>query len=223
MQTEILYSPAFAMARVVLSPGESVAAESGAMVAMSPGVQIETSVRGGLMSGLKRSVLGGESFFMNNFTAVQGGDIMFAPTMSGDVVEWGLNNETVYLHSGAYLASAGSVTVDTSWGGSKGFFSGAGLILLKISSAGPLLVSSYGALHMIELQAGQSYTVDTGHIVGFSETVQYVVRKAGNWKSTILGGEGLVVDVSGPGRVYMQTRNPEQFLNWIIPHLPTKG
>ena len=69
MRTEITYSPAYAVATIHLDPGESVSAEAGAMLAMTPSVQITTGTKGGMMKGLKRSVLGGESFFLNTFTA----------------------------------------------------------------------------------------------------------------------------------------------------------
>ena len=69
MRTEISYSPAFAMATILLVPGESANAEAGAMTAMSPTVEIATSTQDGSMKGLRRSVLGGESFFMNHFEA----------------------------------------------------------------------------------------------------------------------------------------------------------
>jgi uncharacterized protein (AIM24 family) len=83
-------------------------------------------------------------------------------------------------------------------------------------------VSSYGAIHAIDLAAGQQYVVDSGHMVGWEEAVTYEVRKAGNWKSTILGGEGLVVALTGPGRIYVQTRSQDSFLDWLIPKLPTQ-
>ena len=83
-------------------------------------------------------------------------------------------------------------------------------------------MSSYGAIHTIDLAAGQTYTVDSGHLVGWDEGVQYDVKKAGSWKSTILGGEGFVVELTGPGRVYVQTRSPEGLIDWIVPKLPTQ-
>ena len=92
MKTEILYSPAYAAAKLTLGAGETVRAESGAMLAMSAGVAMETSTQGGIMKGLKRSLLGGESFFMNTFTAqADGAELYLAPTLSGDIVHWPLN------------------------------------------------------------------------------------------------------------------------------------
>ncbi len=223
MQTEISYSPAFAMATVRLQPGESVKGEAGAMMAMTPSVQMATSTQGGILKGLKRSVLGGESFFLNTFTAVgPGAEVVFAPALPGDIVNWPLTGNTVYLQSGSYLASAEHIEVDTKWGGAKTFFSREGLFLLRCSGTGDLLVSSYGAIVTVDLAPGQVYVVDTGHMVGWEEGVTYEVRKVGGWKSTVLGGEGLVVQLTGPGRVYVQTRSPENFLAWLIPKLPTQ-
>lgn len=220
MQTEILYGPAYAAAKLVLSAGETVRAEAGAMLAMSPGVAMETSTQGGLLKGLRRSVLGGESFFMNTFTAqANGSELWLAPALAGDVVAWPING-TLYVQSGSFLASSQGLEVDSKWGGSKTFFSREGLFMLRISGQGDVVLSSYGAIHAIDLQPGQTYTVDTGHMVAWTEGVDYAVRKVGNWKSTLFSGEGFVVDVTGPGRIYIQTRSQDAFLDWLIPNLP---
>jgi uncharacterized protein (TIGR00266 family) len=183
---------------------------------------METSTRGGIMSGLKRSVLGGESFFLNTFTAEQPGEITVAPALPGDVLSLDVTGTTVFVQSGSFLAATTGVEVDTKWGGGKTFFSREGLFLLKCSGQGTLFLSSYGAIHLVELAAGQHYVVDTGHMVAFDESVQYDVGRAGGWKSTILGGEGLVCKLTGPGRFYLQTRNPQSFLDWLVPKLPGK-
>ena len=73
----------------------------------------------------------------------------------------------------------------------------------------------------IDLAPGQTYTVDTGHMVAWTDGVQYAVRKVGGWKSTLFSGEGLVCDLTGPGRIYLQTRSQDAFLSWLIPQLPT--
>jgi len=222
METEVQYSHAFAAARVSLQQGESVKAEAGAMLAMSAGVALETSTQGGVMRGLRRAVLGGESFFMNTFTAqAPGAEVFFAPALAGDIVVWPMQGQTVFLQSGAYLASASTVEIDTQWGGAKTFFSREGLFVLRVSGHGELLVASYGAIHPVDLAPGQTYTVDTGHMVAWGEGVTYQVRKVGGWKSTMLSGEGLVCDLTGPGRIYLQTRSQDAFLSWLIPKLPS--
>jgi uncharacterized protein (TIGR00266 family) len=223
METEIMYSPAHAAAKLTLRAGETVRAEAGAMLAMSPGIAMETSTQGGVLKGLRRAVLGGESFFMNTFTAqADGAELWLAPAVAGDVVAWPLQG-TLFVQSGSYLASSAGVDVDTKWGGGRTFFSGEGLFVLRISGQGDLLLSSYGAIHAIDVQPGQTYTVDTGHMVAWTEDVTYAVRKAGGWKSTLLSGEGLVCDLAGPGRIYLQTRSPDAFLAWLTPQLPTNN
>jgi uncharacterized protein (TIGR00266 family) len=225
MEHRIQYGPAYALATLSLDSGDSVMAEAGAMVSMSPGLEIKTSASGagGLLKGLKRAALGGESFFMNTFVANAPGELALAPTLPGDIVYRALGAETVYLTSGSYLASSSGVDVDTKWGGAKTFFSSEGLFLLKVTGPGDLFVSSYGAIEEIPLVAGQSHVVDSGHMVAFSDGVGYKVRKFAGWKSTLLGGEGLVVELTGPGTAWIQTRSSDALIDWIAPRLPSKG
>jgi uncharacterized protein (TIGR00266 family) len=218
--TEILYQPAYSLARITLQPGDEVRVESGAMVSMR-GVQIETKATGGFMKSLKRSVLGGESFFMNTFRADSANaEVTVAPSLPGDITTFQLQNNDVIVQAGSYLASDMTVNVDTQWGGAKSFFGGEGLFMLKCSGHGQVVLSSYGAIHRVDVPAGERFTVDSGHIVAFDAHVPYTIRKAGSWKSTIFGGEGLVVEYQGPGTVYLQTRSQEAFLGWLIPRLP---
>jgi uncharacterized protein (TIGR00266 family) len=222
MQTEVMYSPAYAAAKLTMKAGEAVRAESGAMLAMSPGITMETSTQGGVLKGLRRAVLGGESFFMNTYTAqADGAELYVAPALPGDIVSWPLSGATLFVQSGSFLASSSGIEVDTKWGGGKTFFSSEGLFMLRVSGTGELVLSSYGAIHAIDLAEGQSYTVDTGHMVAWTEGITYNVRKVGNWKSTLFSGEGLVCDLTGPGRIYLQTRSTDAFLGWLIPKLPT--
>ncbi len=219
MQVDIQASPSFAMGTIRLGAGESVKVEAGAMAAMSGGVEIQTASQGGLLGGLKRS-LGGESFFINTFTAASGGEVSVAAKLPGDLIHLPLAGGAMFVQSGSWVASEPGIEVDTKWGGAKTFFSGEGLFLLRCSGAGDMLVSSYGAIIERQLQPGEVYTVDTGHIVAFDEGVTYAVRKAGSWKSTLLGGEGLVTDFTGPGRLLMQTRSPQDLIGWLTTVLP---
>jgi uncharacterized protein (TIGR00266 family) len=124
------------------------------------------------------------------------------------------------VQSGSWLAGEASVAVDTKWGGAKTFFSGEGLFLLRCDGAGDMLVASYGAIFERELAAGESYKVDTGHIVAFDEGIGYEVNKVGNWKSTILSGEGLVATFTGPGKLWQQSRSPADLVGWLTAKLP---
>ena len=133
MKVDIEYSPAYAIANIGLDAGEGLRAEAGAMVAMSSSVGMETKAEGGLMGGLKRMALGGESFFINTYTAQGGpGEVTVGPSLPGDVIHLPLAGHTVFVQSGSYLACGTGIEVDTKWGGAKTFFSGEGLFLLKI-------------------------------------------------------------------------------------------
>ena len=223
MQITLKHQPAFSEAVVTLTGNEQVKVEPGAMVGYSDGVTIETKAEGGLFGGLKRMVAG-ESFFQNTYTApAQGGELLLAPALPGDMLVLDITGTDFMLQSGAYIASESGVITDAKWGGSKGFFGSGSLVLLKVNGQGKLLLGCYGALEELILQPGQKYTLDTGHIVGFDGGIGFNIRRVGNWKSTVLSGEGLVVDLTGPGRVLMQTRSEEAFLGWLLPKLPQKS
>ena len=219
MQNQILYKPSYSLLQLLMSQGESIQAEAGAMVSMTPNIQMQTQARGGILGGLKRLV-GGESFFINQFTCAAGdGEMTLAPPLPGDIIHIPLSG-TMFVQSGSYIANTDGISVDTKWGGAKGFFSGEGLFLLKAEGAGDLFVSSYGAIHVLELAQGQQYVVDTGHMVAFEGSMTYNVRGSGGLKETFLSGEGLVCDFTGPGRLYLQTRSMDAFLKFLVPKLP---
>lgn len=223
MEHEILYRPSYSLLKLSLETNEAVSAEAGAMVSMSSGISMETTMKGGLFSGLKRSLLGGESFFINKFAAEKPGEITLAPPLPGDILDLDLDNQTVFVQSGSYMASTPEIEIDTKWGGSKTFFSREGLFLLKLEGKGKLFTSSFGAIHNISLGEGEKYTVDTGHMVAFDETVDYTVKRVGGLKSTLFSGEGLVCELTGPGNILIQSRSQDAFLAWLIPQIPQRG
>ena len=202
MDYEILHRPSYALAQIKMRSGDQIQAETGAIVSMSESVKMETGTKGGILGGLKRSMLGGESFFINTFTAEQPGEVAVAPSLPGDIEVLELNGDTIMVQSGSYLASTTDIQIDSKWGGAKSFFAKEGLFLLKCSGTGVLFVSSYGAIHRIDLAPGERYTVDNGHMVAFDQSVQYDVGRSGGWKTTVLSGEGLVCKLTGPGRAW---------------------
>lgn len=220
MEYETKHRPAYALAHIRLDTGESLQAEPGAMVSMSDSVRMTTAPRGGLFKSIRRSLMGGESFFINTFTAEgQPGDLTIAPPMPGDVEALDMSGPSLMVQSGSFLAASGNITVDSQWGGAKSFFAKEGLFLLRCSGAGHIFISSHGAIERIDLKPGQKHTVDNGHMVAFDESVRYSIGKAGGWGSSILGGEGLVCKLEGPGRFFMQTRNEDAFIQWLTPQL----
>lgn len=221
MQHRILYRPSFALAHVELAAGESLRTESGAMVGMSANLQLESKMQGGLLASLGRAMLAGESLFQSTYTA-QGapGEILLAPSTPGDILGVELNNQSFLVQAGSWLAGSTSLTIETKFAGMQ-MLGGEGAFLVKVSGTGTLLLSSYGAIHKVVLAPGENYVVDSGHIVAFESSVRYDMTKAAKGLlASVTSGEGLVFRYTGPGEIYLQTRNLRGFVDAITPMLP---
>lgn len=223
MNYEIKSSPDFAIVDVDLEDGESVVAESGAMISMSANVKMKTEARGGVLAAAKRKLLGGESIFQNTYTAKGGtGRVMLAPGCPGDIIAFDLEaGRSLMIQSSAYVGATPDVELDTKWGGARGFFSGVGLFLLKATGPGTVFVASYGAIY--PKRCDGEYIVDTDHIVAFQDSVEYRISKVGGIKSLFFGGEGLVARFSGQGMIYAQTRSPSSLAAFLHPFRPVKN
>ncbi len=231
MQIDLEGRPSYGMALVTLDKGEAITAESGAMVAMSPGLSVDTTFNGasagGLIGFLKAAVvilarkfLAGESMFVNEFRATaQGQTVMLAPAMVGDVERVQLDGTKITVQAASYLASTRGIEVGLIWGGLSMLFSGEGAFFLTCSGKGELLVNAYGGIEKVEVDG--SYLADTGHVVAWEGDLTYRITKPGGWKSALLSGEGLVLAFSGKGTLWLQTRNLGSFVSWISPFFPT--
>ncbi|EHN09127.1 hypothetical protein PAI11_40790 [Patulibacter medicamentivorans] len=221
MDVTTRHAPSFAVARLTLAGGESMNAESGAMMATSAGVEVESKMRGGLKGAFKRGILGGESLFVSTFTAPsQGGWVDVAARLPGDLVVLEVDG-AVNLARGAYLAADEGVTIDAKWGGFKNLVGGEGGFLVRAEGRGPLVVAAYGAIDVVELAAGESVIVDSGHMVAYGDGVEFSLRKvASGLIQSAKSGEGFVFEFRGPGRVWTQSRNPGQLISWLTAELP---
>ena len=221
---EISQRPDFSMVTLRMNQGQKVFSEPSAMAAMTPSIKLKAGFKGGIGKTLGRA-FGGESLIINTLeAATEPGEVSFAPGVQGDVVHYALQNNTIYLQRGAFLLHSEGIELTGKWQGAKGFFSGQGLVLLKASGTGDLFFNSYGAILAVDVT--DQYYVDTGYIVAFEDTLQYQVtvlpglRAGGKIKSFFFGGEGLVCQFSGQGRVWIQTRHPQTFLSWVHPFRP---
>src|SRR6267142_6066135 len=221
---EVLHHPAFSLAVIRLQPEQSIQAEAGAMVSMSANVELQSQMKGGLFGAIKRAA-GGESAFVSTFTAHGGpGEVTFAPGAPGDIAAIELSNQTFFVQSSSYLAGDASLTVDTKWGGAKSFFGGEGLFVLLVQGRGLLLVSSFGAIHRKTLRPGERYVVDTGHLVAWEGTTQYTLRKAAaGFFRSMVSGEGIVAEFTGPGELLIQTRNLAALAGLLKPFFPSQS
>lgn len=214
MQIEFMHQPGNTAARVRLAPGETLTAEAGAMIAMSGDLGVETTThqkgKGGLLKAMKR-MFAAESFFLNHFSATHAaGEVWLGSTLAGDMMRYELENETLIVQSGSFVAAEHGVGIDMGWQGFKNFISGESLFWLRLSGRGQVILNSFGAIYPVEVDG--EYIVDTGHIVAFQESLDFTMTKAGkSWLSSLLGGEGLVCKFQGRGTVWCQSHNPGSF------------
>ncbi|MFB6140335.1 MAG: TIGR00266 family protein [Halosimplex sp.] len=227
MEYELENRPAYAVASVRLSPGEELTAEAGAMVSHTETIRMETGIGDadeGFLESVKDSVLGEESLFRNRFTAEGGeGVVQIAATTPGDMTVRELDGGDVYVQSGAYEAAGSGVELDTDVGGLDTLFGGEGLFLLRASGTGPLFLSSFGGIQERTVEAGEVFTVDSGHVVAWDAAMEYNTERIGGMKETLFSDEGLVMRFTGPGTVLLQTRNYGAFVSDLASRLPSNN
>ena len=233
METKTEYGPAFTMMTANLAPGEKIKVEPGAMVAQSDGLEMKTGMGsggglGGFMKSMMKSALGGESFFVNTYTAgPSGGWISLAPSSPGDIETFDMEpGQSFYMQGGAFMASTINVDTSTKFQGAKSLFSREGAFFLRAEAAdvpGKVFFTSYGAMKEIEVTPDKPIKIDNGHVVAFSEGLNYQISKVKGLGSFFFGGEGFTLDFHGSGAVWIQTRNIQSLANQLIPFLPTRS
>jgi uncharacterized protein (TIGR00266 family) len=219
MNYQILYKDAFPILDVKLMHNESIKAESDAMVSMSSTIDIAGKLEGGLFSGLGR-MLAGEKFFFQTLHASRGpGSAMLAPVVPGSIVAIELDGNCQYnLQKDGFLASTEGIQIETKMQNiAKGFFSKEGFFILKVHGKGIVFINSYGSIHTIDLAPGEDIIIDNGHLVAWQKDMHYKLEKASSkgWISSFTSGEGIVCRIFGPGKIFIQTRNPKGFAAWM--------
>lgn len=226
MTYEILYPEAFPVVECHLERGESLKAESDAMIAMSDTMDVEGRMDGGILAGLARKVLSGESMFFQELTARRGpGTVLFGHSLPGGILDVELDGSYgLTIQKDGFLACTHGIDISTKAQNlSRGLLSGEGFFVLNATGRGTLFVSSYGVIHPINLARGEEYIIDNGHLVAWPDYMDYKMEKASSgWISSLTSGEGLVCRFKGPGVVLIQTRNPSSFESWIRSIVPSR-
>jgi uncharacterized protein (TIGR00266 family) len=213
MQALVRHRPSFGNVAVTLSAGDEIVAESGAMVSMSTTTRMKTQTRGGLMTALGARFFGGESFFVNRFTAHgPAAVVVLAASTPGDVVRVDLAGEAMNLETGALLAFGPGVKVTTRFAGFRHWIAREGLFKLRVEGTGPAWIAGYGQVVVREIDG--SLIVDTGHVLAFEPTLSQTLKLSGGIFSSMFGGEGLVSKFEGRGRLWLQTRNLQGLADW---------
>jgi uncharacterized protein (AIM24 family) len=81
---------------ITMQAGDEVRAEAGAMTYMTDGIDMNARMEGGLLGGLKRKLLAGESLFLTFFrSSVAGARVAFSGPYPGKTLRMGLQNSAL--------------------------------------------------------------------------------------------------------------------------------
>jgi uncharacterized protein (TIGR00266 family) len=223
---------------VELDPGETVIAEAGAMNYMDSGISFEAKMGDGsesesgvfgLLKGVGKRVLTGESIFLTHFTNQGEGkkSVAFAAPYPGKVIALDLDSigGEFTCQKDAFLCAALGTKIGITFSRKLGvgFFGGEGFILQKLEGDGKAFVHAGGTIIEKELN-GDTLLVDTGCLVGFTRGIEYDIQRAGGLKSMFFGGEGLfLATLSGHGKVYLQSLPFSRMADRILAHAPSAG
>ncbi|OLP16651.1 TIGR00266 family protein [Leptolyngbya sp. 'hensonii'] len=217
MRYEIRYKPAFATIFLTLNPGDRITSEAGAMASMSAQLSLKTEFSGGLIPGLLKAFLGGESLFVNTFTnqTQQPLELVLTQSTVGDLGMIELNRNAICFQPGAYVAHTPGIQMGVEWAGFSSWFAGEGLFKLKLSGTGLVFFGGYGGL--TQRQVNGEYVVDTGHLVAYEPGLQMNIRLAGGLVGSVTSGEGLVNRLTGKGMIYLQSRSVDGLVRFLRP------
>ena len=172
MEHTIIGNPDRGNVSFTLAAGESVTVEAGSMSFMTAGMQVKPRLIGGLLTAVKRKLLGGVSLFLSEYSTETAGAMAIAPAFPGTVLCKELSGEgdALLLAAGSFLACGPGVTLSTEYGGGRSWFSGTGPFILRATGTGPVFFNTYGAV--IERDVKGSLTAFTGSGRIFLQTRQ---------------------------------------------------
>jgi len=217
MEYEIRNRPAFANVLIKLTRGDTVVAESDAMASMSSSITLRTRWSGGFLSAILRKLFGGESLFMNEYSTASGGELVLTQPTPGDIECIELKGQSLYLQAGAFVGCDPTVQMGLGFAGFASLFAREGLFRLRLSGHGRLWFGAYGGIVVKEIS--DEFIVDSGHLVAYEPSVNLRIGLAGGLFSSLFSGEGLVLRLKGPGRVYLQSRSIDALATWVNGHL----
>lgn len=217
-----IYGEELQFVEIELDPSETAIAESGAMMMMEDGIQMQTifgdgsaqqpaGFLGKLMSAGKR-VLTGESLFMTAFTNAGLGKkkVSFAAPYTGKIIPMDLQQlgGTIIAQKDAFLCAAKGVSVGIYFQKKlgTGIFGGEGFIMEKIDGDGFAFMHAGGYVIEKVLVPGEVLKVDTGCVVAYTPGIDFDIEFVRGVKNWLFGGEGLFfAKLRGPGRVWIQS------------------
>lgn len=214
---DVLGSDGFSYLKLTLDPNDSVIVEAGAMISMDIGLEVSTSLNGGLISAALKSLLGRESLFVNHYTnhSNKSLDICLSHKLTGSIRELTLNGNSFCIEGGSYIASTPGVNLGVRYGGIASYLGREGLFKLLVSGQGTVWIGGYGGL--VDHYVDNEFVVDTGHLLAYESQIRLRSRLAGGLIGSWIGNEGLVTRLVGTGRIILQTRSLPSLAAWANP------
>ncbi len=218
-----VYGTTMQVVEFELESGEAVYTEAGGMAWMSENIEMDTNIKGGLLSGLKRK-LTGESIFMTTYRAKAPAKITFCAEYIGKVAELNLKQgESVICQKDAFMCAQEGVKLEMHLQKKigAGLFGGEGFILQKVSGPGVAFLELGGEVVEYRLGEGEKLKVDPGYVAAFEPAIQYNVERIKGVKNMLFGGEGMfIATLTGPGRLWLQTMPLPNLADALLRYLP---
>lgn len=214
-----------------LEKDQVLRAESGAMMYMTDGIQMNTSTGGGLSAGFKR-MLTGQNVFISDYTydgsAGPYGFVALGTDFPSKILRIPLQEYggKIICQSGALLCASHTVDINIEFTKkiSTGFFGGEGFVLQGLSGNGDCFVKAGGALIRKDLREGEVLKISSGCLVAFQDGVEFDVEMIPGFKNVLFGGEGLfLTTLKGPGTVWLQGQPPQRMISEIVRRVPSGG
>ena len=214
-----------------LDPNESVIAVSGELSWMTASIDMHTTTQhggaGGLFGAFKRVVSGG-SLFMTEYTArSSAGTVAFAAKIPGHIVPVTVSPGKEYMiHRHGFLCGTPDATLTVGFQQSlgAGVFGGEGFILQRLGGSAQAWVELGGEVVIYDLAPGETLRVHPGHVGMFESGVGFDITRITGIRNMLFGGDGIfLAQLTGPGKVWLQTLTISNLAHALAPYLPTGG
>lgn len=217
----------FPAVNMILDRDETVITQSGAMAWCDSSIDMSTNAEGGLLKSIGRMFSGASLMFVRHTAMEDESKITFSASFPGTIKEFVVDEDHEYIaQKSAFLVAQDSVNIDATinknfWAGLLG---GEGFVLQKFTGNGLLLAEIDGSVVELDLKAGESIKVETGHVALFDANVQYDVESVRGFKNIFFGGQGLfLTTLTGPGKVWLQTLTAQDMAQKLIPFMPSSS
>lgn len=219
----IIEGPDAQVLTVMLENGEAIFTQPGAMMHMNNGNEQDLHCAPNCCT---RCCCLEESCWMASYTNKSGGPgyVALTPNFPAKVITYPMSDGELILKKRGFMSQLvpleGGVNVDmdTDWGCIRCCCGSLGWCRQRLSCTGTAFINAGGTVLTKELAAGETVMVDHASIVGYQTSVTYDMKMIGNCMMCCAGGEGcFVAELTGPGRVYMQSMSFEKLVNSVSP------